>query len=601
MSLDKHSPAELLGKHADIGIPYHGLATGGTLTLPNAETIPHPQPASGDVYIVRRPHWTAPERTPEQLAADAAAGQQWRDYAILSGRIRSGVDIPTNMLLGGKRLDGWIWFDPDGQPWRVRVSNWGSYTDNAARVMTLQFDKFGIIGGTPESFTRTTPPFDLLQEIAEVFDFRPLPSEPREELTANHPYIRHKLLDITQAGNKALFAAFVEHHNPGGTFDPRPSAYLERIIAIYEITIAPDTSVSAATLRGRYDCIGTADWGDVVTTPYDVSLIETVYADNAPPVCTTGVTYDILLQEWEINRISDSTPIIPRTNTNVIRLTTLDANGFGSLAPHTISRALRDIVIGAHYTAGTAAIVTASIEHDEEVDGDHSAELTAYVRRQRCDNGTLDIDPVPTLVASNWSTRQATTTISISVDGTPVITDTSTSTVNVTSSVAGNVISGTLQIDRTRNGVAAPTYSTTFVPQDYYGIPGAANKRILGFVANDPLVQPTYIFYETPPQPLDRLAVDIQGFAGNAYRISIAPWNQTTVGLVAQRLAGTDPAQHKFTDAVSRGTIVPAETTHTPASGLDVIAYPSGTYQPVTEQWSGTVAGTPPSAPDCWV
>lgn len=101
-------------------LPYHGLWKAGAVALPNGTTRPFPSPHSGDTVpsdfgsaqVLRRPGWSAPARSTAEAAADAVAGRQWLDHALLSGSYRS---------IGGQRLRGYVYVDPAGKRWRVQT------------------------------------------------------------------------------------------------------------------------------------------------------------------------------------------------------------------------------------------------------------------------------------------------------------------------------------------------------------------------------------------------------------------------------------------------------------------------------------------------
>lgn len=103
-------------------LPWHGLWKDGQIALPNAtqKAMDDPHISSidavgyGSVSLIRRPGWTAPERTPAEAAADAAAGKGWRGYGLISGTWRN---------LGGKRLqNGFVYFDPAGKAWWIQTA-----------------------------------------------------------------------------------------------------------------------------------------------------------------------------------------------------------------------------------------------------------------------------------------------------------------------------------------------------------------------------------------------------------------------------------------------------------------------------------------------
>lgn len=150
MSIDKHSIVNHpLARFGTWGSPYHGLVTADRLTLPNGQEIDWPQPyAAGmpDLYgstrIVRVPGTPAVVRTEEQQAADAAAGHEWRDAAMISGVGQ----------VYGKELNGWIYTDPDGVRWLVQVPGLAEveYLFSGIPTITVTLKRFGAFGKDPE-------------------------------------------------------------------------------------------------------------------------------------------------------------------------------------------------------------------------------------------------------------------------------------------------------------------------------------------------------------------------------------------------------------------------------------------------------------------
>ncbi|TVT66029.1 MAG: hypothetical protein FHK79_18045 [Pseudomonas sp.] len=127
------------------GNPFHGLVKGGQLTLPNAATMPYPQPAGehwqqGSTALIKHPNAPGITRTPEQQAEDSAAGLEWWDRAILSGN-----------QLYGKELQGWIYIDPNGDRWLVTTTLSTLHISGGTCSFTLA--RFGVLGGEPESYT----------------------------------------------------------------------------------------------------------------------------------------------------------------------------------------------------------------------------------------------------------------------------------------------------------------------------------------------------------------------------------------------------------------------------------------------------------------
>lgn len=123
------------------GHPFHGLCKDGTLHLPNGQTMSYPQPSNGDVHVQRVPGAAGGAGlTPEQLAAETAAGHTWIDYGLLSG---------GSLQFWGHDIGGWIYIDPDGARWLVRLM---TMPVAAGATMTVRLVRFGEFGGEPEAY-----------------------------------------------------------------------------------------------------------------------------------------------------------------------------------------------------------------------------------------------------------------------------------------------------------------------------------------------------------------------------------------------------------------------------------------------------------------
>ena len=147
--MDKHHPApgHPLSRVRMIGDCDHGLWRGDTAAIesPGGVSIPcrGAQPAQireyegdqGDSIAVRVPGTPAVTRSPEEHAADAAAGRTWLDYGILSGGARR---------LYGHELGArsWIYCAPDGSRWTA--------TMGMGAAAQLAFRRFGAIPGAAE-------------------------------------------------------------------------------------------------------------------------------------------------------------------------------------------------------------------------------------------------------------------------------------------------------------------------------------------------------------------------------------------------------------------------------------------------------------------
>jgi hypothetical protein len=155
------------------GWPWHGLVTGNMLALDGGVQKPYPSPAPysyqlngttissrdsyGNTYRLAVPGVQATERTSGEQAADAAAGYQWRNEAMLSG---------GRFHLYGRPLDGWIYVDPDGVRWWVRCSELGEATLRSLASplsVPVTLARFGDFGVAAETYSYTVSlPLDQL-------------------------------------------------------------------------------------------------------------------------------------------------------------------------------------------------------------------------------------------------------------------------------------------------------------------------------------------------------------------------------------------------------------------------------------------------------
>lgn len=154
----RHVEIPLQSRPKRLGQPYHGLVTAGELTLSTGVKLPFPG-AYGDCYLLQVPGVAPLEMSPEEVAIEAAAGREWRTYALLAGRARQygGVTVGTN---------AWLYAAPDGTVWRIRClqldttliyptqlpdNNWGYYPAD----LDFQFEvsRFGLISPDAEPDT----------------------------------------------------------------------------------------------------------------------------------------------------------------------------------------------------------------------------------------------------------------------------------------------------------------------------------------------------------------------------------------------------------------------------------------------------------------
>lgn len=144
------------------GIPRHGRVRSSALTLPGGGTMTYIQPSPssagvGDPLLesygrtirIAVPGVSPVERTPDELAADSAAGYRWQHIAVLSG---------GQAQLASKSLTGWIYCDPDGLRWCVRctqILDSVQFSTASPLVLTFTLSRFGDFGVPAEQYSYT--------------------------------------------------------------------------------------------------------------------------------------------------------------------------------------------------------------------------------------------------------------------------------------------------------------------------------------------------------------------------------------------------------------------------------------------------------------
>lgn len=258
------------------GHPWHGLVEDGVLTLPNAATMAYPAPSGegeADVLVFQVPGTPAVTRTPEQTAADAAAGRQWLDHAIISGR--------STRRLYGQAIGGngsWLYAAPDGSRWLVTLADVpGTYDLTTAWTATLTCARFGEFGAAPESHDLTVTLADWQQDIpgkpgGDWFIYGMAGGE--EDVTSGRVTVE----DVNATGSQAILMISVAF--PG---DPIYRRSLGFLMVDLSGTPGVDADANLGVLRSRADTLGIISAG--LDGPLDFTLVDVTPAD--PPHVTT--------------------------------------------------------------------------------------------------------------------------------------------------------------------------------------------------------------------------------------------------------------------------------------------------------------------------
>lgn len=116
------------------GQPYHGLWKAGSIALPNSTSKTCPAPGNGGVVLLRVPGQPAVSRTAPELAADATAGREWRNYGLISGG-RYGASDPVYGPPGTATV---IFIDGADVSWLMHIT-WASTNS----YMVVKLRRFG--------------------------------------------------------------------------------------------------------------------------------------------------------------------------------------------------------------------------------------------------------------------------------------------------------------------------------------------------------------------------------------------------------------------------------------------------------------------------
>lgn len=144
------------------GCPWHGLIKGYRLALPNGTSPLFPQPSPfgtwqmGSTSLIQHPGAAEIVRSPDEAAADAAAGRQWWNKAVLAGD-----------TLHGHALGGWIYIDSAGACWLATTTLSELHIEGGLATLTLK--RFGVLGGKEEvhAYTFTMPDMGQAEPVLE--------------------------------------------------------------------------------------------------------------------------------------------------------------------------------------------------------------------------------------------------------------------------------------------------------------------------------------------------------------------------------------------------------------------------------------------------
>lgn len=228
----------LLDEIDHFGVPWHGLligANGGEgseprLVIGEGE---FPVPAQlitnlegSDTHLVRVPGVAPLDMTPEVLAAEAAEGRVWQDYALLSG---------DRQCLYGVPLDGWIYIAESGERWLIQpgVSSW-SGAPGTPLVLSGTACRFGYLGESPAA------PVTLDVMLGDIG---------QGDGGSGPSILRMRIGSVSPDGRKAVFV-LVRPDAPLSLTHSMPAGFL-----LFELTGSPPVA-AMDVLRTREQTLG---------------------------------------------------------------------------------------------------------------------------------------------------------------------------------------------------------------------------------------------------------------------------------------------------------------------------------------------------------
>lgn len=260
------------------GCPWHGLVTNGQLALSNGQSMAWPLGGPdrwyGDTHLVRAPGVAEIVRTPEEAAADAAAGRQWRTTAILAGG--------QNALHGGG-LNGWVYCASDGTRWHVPLTGLPALAWGAQWSGNFSVRRFGVLGGAPD---------------VRSFPFSVDPGQPALDPVVDRPP-QVRLHAVAEDGAWAVLEVFM----PVGTrYWQTPFYELRTLfdapVGFLRVELsggAEDLALTIATLYDQAETLGESYYNPVAEWQYEAQG-ETYTANGGAGSC--GATGRIIAV-WE--------------------------------------------------------------------------------------------------------------------------------------------------------------------------------------------------------------------------------------------------------------------------------------------------------------
>ncbi|MDF3864194.1 hypothetical protein P3W53_06975 [Pseudomonas denitrificans (nom. rej.)] len=198
-----------------------------------------PRDDEGSTHLIKVPGIGELDMTPEEIAAERAAGRAWQNYALLSG---------SPLALLGQQMGGWICIDPDGQRWWIKPKagtlspRYGTVSSAGPLTFTFEVRPYGYF----EQGAEEAAPVEVGVTLNNLGQANPSGLSP-----PNGSILSMRMASISSHGRSVIISLLPTKTNPPDCRD-LPYGYLLLELA----GPGPEFEVTLTVLRSRAQCFG---------------------------------------------------------------------------------------------------------------------------------------------------------------------------------------------------------------------------------------------------------------------------------------------------------------------------------------------------------
>ena len=264
MPLPDIRAAGVLAKINLWGWPYHGICSGGAITLPDSSTKAMTQPSHGAAWLYDM-GLPAIVRTPAQLLEDAALGHQWLNYAFISGGMVYGTALGDNRF---------IYVDPDGVRWLIAMTFSTPEISLQKVRLTFTVERFGLLRENGAGTTLVGNVIDVTCSHISYSSFA----------GANYTATQVYLDDVWTNGSKALLGVY---RTDGSAYDMY--SLIEASFSGVGGTDGSGVVVAAVEIRGDSELT----YATSVATPFNPVVSASFPISDTGTDCSRVVTWGV--------------------------------------------------------------------------------------------------------------------------------------------------------------------------------------------------------------------------------------------------------------------------------------------------------------------